>query len=156
MKNLDKIDELLITELQGDIPLTINPYKTIAEKLIITEDELVKRLKRMQAEGYLKRVGAILRHQNSGYKANAMFVMQVKPEKIKILGELLAKEKLVSHCYERKNYENWPYNLYAMLHSRQVEDLECFVKKFVTQNTIEEYQLLFSEEELKKTSMVYF
>lgn len=156
MRYLDKIDELLIAEFQGNMPLTLNPYQTIAEKLEITEEEVVNRLQIMQADGRLKRVSAILRHQKSGYKANAMFVVKVESEYLKVLGERLAQEKLVSHCYERKSYPNWPYNLYAMLHSRQVEELEAFVQQFVATYDIQQYQLLSSEQELKKTSMIYF
>ena len=43
-----------------------------------------------------------------------------------------------------------------MLHSRQVEELEAFVQQFVTTYDIQQYQLLSSEQELKKTSMIYF
>ena len=156
MKLLEEIDEKLIAELQGNLPITVNPYATIAEKLAISEDEVVSRLKKMRSNGCLKRISAILKHQKSGYKANAMFVMQVPANKINEIGSRLAKEKLVSHCYERTVYENWPYNLYAMLHSREMQEIEEFVQKFTQQEVLTKYQLLVSEQELKKTSMIYF
>ena len=68
----------------------------------------------------------------------------------------VAESPLVSHSYERKTYERWPYNLYAMMHGKTAEEIEAFVGAFVAENGVEHYEILYSEEELKKTSMVYF
>jgi DNA-binding Lrp family transcriptional regulator len=150
------LDRQLIRELQGNIPLTENPYRTLGERLGLSEDEIVGRLAALKKSGRLKRIGAVLRHQKSGYTFNAMVVFQVREEDIGRLGRSLARSSLVSHCYERISYEEWPYTLYAMMHGRNADEVESFVRRFALENGIERFEILCSEEELKKTSMVFF
>lgn len=156
MRKMDSLDIKIISALQGDLPLTGNPYRTLAEGFGITETELVWNLVRLHQTGKLKRIAAILRHRQSGYQANAMVVLQVPEAAVQSVGEQLAQSALVSHSYERKAYAQWPYNLYAMLHSRTEGELEAFVKEFVDEHNIDRFEILFSDKELKKTSMVYF
>lgn len=150
------IEEKIIKMIQGDLPLAENPYEEIAKELGITEDEVIGVLKKLKEAKKLKRIGAILRHQKSGYDANAMAVFEVDQCDLKRLGEELSTNQMVSHCYERATYESWKYNLYAMTHSRSLESLESFINEFAKSHAIRNYQILYSEEELKKTSMKFF
>ena len=43
-----------------------------------------------------------------------------------------------------------------MVHSRKEQEIEVFVQDIVTKYKIEAYEILYSVQELKKTSMVYF
>ncbi len=106
--SVDELDLRLIAELQENIPLTVDPYRTLAERLGVSEDTLVGRLQALRASGKLKRIGAVLRHQNSGYAANAMVVFKAAPDEVERLGGLLAESPLVSHCYERVPCAVWP------------------------------------------------
>jgi len=153
---MDEIDKHLVKVLQGNIPLCEEPYKILGDSLGIEEDEVVKRLTQMKANGQLKRISAILRHQKSGYNANAMVVFKVEKKHIEKLGDVLSQSALVSHCYERRPNEKWPYNLYAMVHGKEIEEIESFVHQFNKTYEITTYDILYSQEELKKTSMVYF
>lgn len=153
---MDGMDRRLINILQGSIPPTENPYLTLGERLGIPEEEVVRRLNALKDSGKLKRIGAILRHQKSGYGANAMVVFQMPEESVEKLGARLAESPLVSHCYERSACKGWTYTLYAMIHGKTEEEIEVFVHEFTEKNGVERFKILYSQEELKKTSMVYF
>ncbi|HWQ73545.1 MAG TPA: AsnC family transcriptional regulator [Desulfitobacteriaceae bacterium] len=153
---MDLIDQKLIKKLQGNLPLTENPYEALGRIIGIPESEVIRRLKNLQAAGCLKRIGAILRHQKSGYSQNALAVFQVPANRLEETGNLLAQSSLVSHCYERTAYENWPYNLYAMFHSKEKREIENFIHDFATKQGLTVYDILFSLEELKKTSMAFY
>lgn len=153
---MDSIDQALVKALQGNLPLTENPYETLAQGLGITEAEVVGRLRQLKASGQLKRISAVLRHQKSGYTENAMAVFHVEAEMLDAVAGELTRCPMVSHCYERAAYEAWPYNLYAMLHSKTTGEIECFVKTLAARHGIRSFNVLPSEAELKKTSMVYF
>ena len=71
-------------------------------------------------------------------------------------GSLLAKKHYVSHCYERPSFENFPYNLYAMMHAQTPEELDGYIKESVTLLDNPEYVVLHSLKELKKTSFRFF
>ena len=153
---MDELDLRLIAELQENLPLTVAPYRTLAERLGVSEETVIARLQALRAAGKLKRIGAVLRHQNSGYAANAMVVFKAPPDEMERLGKLLAESPLVSHCYERAPCAEWPYTLYAMMHGRNMETIEEFVSIFALEHGVERFDILRSEEELKKSSLSFF
>ena len=68
----------------------------------------------------------------------------------------LAKKHYISHCYERPSFENFPYNLYAMMHAQTPEELNGYIKESVSLLDNPEYVVLHSLKELKKTSFRFF
>lgn len=149
-------DRLLIREIQGNIPLTGDPYGDIAKKVGCSKDEVLRRLESYFEKGIIKRIAAILNHRDSGYTENGMFTAVVPVDKIENAGKKLTSVPNVTHCYERKCYLEWPYNLYAMIHGKSKEEVESLVKDFVHEMDIKDYQILYSTKEFKKTSMKYF
>ncbi len=153
---VDNLDKKIIKAIESDIPLTLNPYQEIAAELNIEKAELLKRLRSLKERKILKRIAAVLHHRDSGYQANGMFVCHFSKKEIDEMGKKISKMEEVSHCYQRQTYQNWPYNFYAMMHGKNKEELENTIKKMVKEYQIEDYQILYSTEELKKTSMKYF
>jgi siroheme decarboxylase len=62
----------------------------------------------------------------------------------------------VSHCYQRPTLPDWPYNLFTMIHGKTIEDCGEVMKRISQATGIDEYSMLFSTAELKKSSMQYF
>jgi len=153
---LTELDKKIISSIQGDIPITERPYLEIAEHLGISEELLLERLEKLRDEGVIRRFGATLRHQKSGYEANAMVAWQVDEADIDSVGERMAAFREVSHCYRRNPPNDWPYNLYTMIHA--IDEASCreIARSISIETSIDNYTLLFSREELKKTSMEYF
>ncbi|MCJ7729662.1 MAG: hypothetical protein MUO27_07280, partial [Sedimentisphaerales bacterium] len=60
-----------------------------------------------------------------------------------------------SHCYERRTFENWPYNLFAMLHSRSMGEIQRTIDKFTQTQKIDSFELLPTAAELKKQPVKY-
>jgi len=104
----------------------------------------------------IRRFGATLRHQKSGYRANAMTAWQVEEDRMDAVGEIMASFKEVSHCYRRDPTPEWKYNLYTMIHGKDEAHCRHTAEKMARKAGIHNYSLLFSRRELKKTSMHYF
>lgn len=152
----DKIDELsyLILKLtQEGIPFSSSPFAGIAENLGISEQEVVDRLKSMQKEGLIRRFGASIAHRNIGITANAMCVWNVPDEIVERIGEIMSSFPEVTHCYERPRSPDWPYNMYTMVHSYSRDECIEVAKKISEAVDIDDYSLLFSEREFKKTGV---
>lgn len=132
------------------------PYAELAKRTGISEEELLSRIRQMKERGLLRRFGATLRHQKVGYVANAMSAWVVPEERLEEVGRILASYPQVTHCYERPPREGLPYNLYAMIHGRTLEDCERLAQNVADRTGIQQYVLLFSRRENKKTSMHYF
>jgi len=153
---LTLLEKKIIASIQGDLPIIEEPFAGIAKDLDITEDLFFEILQNLCDKGVVRRFGATLRHQKSGFKANAMTAWEVDESKVEAAGAIMASFKEVSHCYRRNPTKQWPYNLYTMIHGF---DQSAVIKtaKFISEKTkIKNYSLLFSQTELKKTSMNYF
>lgn len=153
---VDELDKKIIGLIQGDLPLDPRPFAVMAERIGITEDEFVERVRSLKKRGIIRRFGATLYHQEAGFSANAMVAWLVRDDRIDEVGRAMAEFREVTHCYQRRPREDWKYNLYTMIHGDN-ED-ECYrIAQQISQKTgIDEYVLLFSEKEFKKTSMQYF
>jgi DNA-binding Lrp family transcriptional regulator len=153
---LTEIEKKIMAAIQGDIPISERPYGTIAQNLGITEKVLLETLQDLCDRGVIRRFGATLRHQKSGFSANAMVAWQVDKERIDAVGEIMAAFKEVSHCYRRRPAENWPYNLYTMIHARDRASCRDVARRISEKTEVQDFTLLFSRKEFKKTSMTYF
>jgi len=153
---LTELEKKLIATIQEDIPVTDRPYLDIAKKLGISEDTLLESLQGLCSRGFIRRFGATLRHQKTGFTANAMAAWQVAEDRIDEVGSKMAAFGQVSHCYRRNPTESWPYNLYTMIHASNKAACRQTAREMSQTASVENYILLFSRRELKKTSMVYF
>ena len=153
---LTDLEKKVIASIQEDIPLTPQPYLAIAAAAGISEQVLLDTLKNLCSRGVIRRFGATIRHQKSGFEANAMTAWRVPEDRIEPVGETMAGSSHVSHCYRRNPTEQWPYNLYTMIHAADEETCRAIAEGLSRETGIEDYLLLFSRRELKKTSMKYF
>ncbi|MDN5344478.1 MAG: siroheme decarboxylase [Clostridia bacterium] len=153
---LTDLEKELVRLLQGDIPLVPRPFLPVARKLGLSEAEVLDHIRRLQAEGIIRRFGAALRHREAGITANAMVVWLLPPGELTKAGEKLAAFPEVTHCYQRRQQPGWPYNLYAVIHCRSREACENLAARLAAAIGHANYRLIFSTAELKKESMRYF
>ncbi len=153
---LTGIEKKIIACIQQDMPVTERPYLQMADRLGISEDTLLGTLRRLCDLGVIRRFGATLRHQRTGYRANAMAAWQVPENRIEEVGAVMASFRQVSHCYRRNPTPQWPYNLYTMIHADDEAACRDTARTMALAAAVDDYALLFSREELKKTSMIYF
>ena len=154
--HLDAIDRKLISATQAGLPVEHSPYKNIADNLGITQDEVIQRLQNMLFSGIIRRIGAVPNHYRLGLTANGMTVWNVPDNKIDELGELVGQLDFVSHCYQRpRHLPVWPYNLFAMVHGHNEDEVKNKVKKIETllAENCSSYETLFSSAILKKTGL---
>ena len=153
---LTELEKNVIAQIQGDMPVCERPFLEIARKMGISEDTLLETLKSLRDRGFIRRFGATLKHQKSGYAANAMTAWNVPEDRMEEVGTLIAQNRRVSHCYRRNPTDEWPYNLYTMIHGKSEDDCREIAKALSEAAGVSDYAMLFSIRELKKTSMKYF
>ena len=153
---IEEIDKKIISQIQRDLPVHPRPFALLAEKIGISEAVFVERVKRLKDKGIIRRFGATLRHQEAGFKANAMIAWKSPENTINENGEKLARFREVSHCYHRTPKGDWPYNLYSMVHGGSRDECRKIAQQMSSATGLTDYAVLFSEKEFKKTSMEYF
>lgn len=153
---LDEKDEAILRVMQDDIPLVSRPFLAAAEKLGISEGEVITRVRRMVESGVVRRFSASIRHRKLGIKANPMIAWRVPKENVEEVGTRLASYDEVTHCYERPVVPGkWEYNLYTMIHGYDRESVEKLAEKLSRAVGIKDYMLLYSTKEYKKTYKRY-
>ena len=153
---LSPMEKKIIHELGGDIGDGPRPFADLGDRVGATEDEVIAIIGRLRERGMLRRFGATLRHQLSGFTANAMVAWSVEADRIEEVGHLLASFTEVTHCYQRRTAPGWSKNLYTMIHASSEEEIHGLAERMAEAAGVSEYEVLFSHEELKKTSMRYF
>ncbi len=112
-------DSALIRAIQGGLPLVERPFAAIAAELGWTEEAVIERIRALQAQGAIKRLGVVVRHQELGYGANAMVVWDLPDAQVDALGQRIGALPFVTLCYRRpRRPPAWPYNLFTMIHGR--------------------------------------
>ncbi|MCK5350811.1 MAG: Lrp/AsnC family transcriptional regulator, partial [Desulfobacula sp.] len=96
---LTDLEKKIIALLQTDIPVVKRPFLEMAEQIGITEDEFLSVLKDLNDRGMIRRFGATLKHQKSGFKANAMVAWKVPEERVEKTGNIMATFQEITHCY---------------------------------------------------------
>ncbi len=149
-------DMALISFLQAGIPIEADPYREISEKLGLSRQEIISRIKKLHEDRIIRRVGASIVPSKLGYEANGMVVCEVSSDKISQIGEYVASLKEITHCYERKTIPNiWNYNLFFMIHGLSRSSVEEYVSNLMKKLGINNFEILFSVKELKKTSVMF-
>ncbi len=153
---IDKLEKKIIRSIQGDLPVDPRPFAVLADEIGISEKEFVSRIKDLKKRGIIRRFGATLRHQAAGFKSNAMVAWLVPDDRTEEIGKAMAQFREVTHCYQRMPHKGWRYNLYTMIHAGSRDQCRKIAEKMSRSTGIDEYIMLFSEKEFKKTSMEYF
>ncbi|MCD6585835.1 MAG: Lrp/AsnC family transcriptional regulator [Desulfobacteraceae bacterium] len=152
----NNLERKIIALVQGDLPVDKYPYRVIAEKVGTDEETVLSVLRDLNDRGIIRRFGATLRHQKTGFTANAMVAWRVDEDRAEEVGKRMASFDQVSHCYRRNPAKDWPYNLYTMVHAADETACRKIVATISEKTAVVDYEILFSRKELKKTSMQYF
>lgn len=145
-----------IIELQKDIELVSRPFLNMSRRLAMTEEQIINHVMMFEEIGIMRRFAAILRHQKAGFVANGMVTWKVPPERIQEVANVAISFSQVSHCYERPVYEDWPYNLFSMVHARSKDACERVALEISKRTGITDYVILYSTKEYKKDRVKYF
>ena len=149
-------DKDVIREAQEDLPLISRPFEPMAERLGLTTQELFDQLTVYQERKLMRRYSAVLYHRRSGFRANAMIVWKVPPERSEEVGMIMAENSAVTHCYERPTFPDWQYSHFTMVHAPSRDECEEIGRDIARATGITENLLLYSTREYKKTRVRYF
>ena len=152
----DELDRHIVLATQSGLPVIAEPYRQIAEQLDITTQLLMERLNAMKQDHRIRRIGVVPNHYKLGYTANGMSVWDVDETIIEEVGKQIGGLDMVTHCYQRPRFlPEWPYNLFAMVHGHDREEVFNKVEQIaeILGNRAKQHDVLFSTRILKKTGL---
>jgi len=151
------LHQAIVERAQYDIDMVSEPFKKITNELNISYDKFFEILKELQESGMMRRFASILNHRKAGFNANAMVVWDIQEgERGEEIGADAAAFSAVSHCYLRPKYDNWPYNLFTMVHGKTKEETNSIIAEMAKEIPSKTHMPLYSSREFKKVRIEYF
>jgi len=105
MSTLNQIDRDLVNLLQDDLPLDTRPFKPLADKLGLSEEGLLKRVRALRADGVLTRFGPFFDAAAMG-GAFCLCAMAVPQDQFETVLTKVNAHPEVAHNYERTHRLN--------------------------------------------------
>jgi len=155
MEKLSEKEKKVLKHLIEGIPLSKCPFREIAKNIGLKEEEVLEITKNLLDKKIIRRIGITLRQNLAGIEGNAMVAWKVPEEKIKEIGKYLTELSCISHCYLRKTYKDWDYNLYTMIHGKDKTEVERRIKEISEKFGLSEYQVLFTKKEIVRKYAKY-
>ena len=102
--NLTPAELNLLDGFQRDFPLEPRPFRAIAEKTGMTEQDVIRTYARLKEEGILSRIGAVVTPHAVGHSTLA--AMAVPPTRLGEIAAIVSARPEVNHNYEREHRLN--------------------------------------------------
>ena len=99
---LDRFDKRLISHLQEEFPLVLEPFKELGDRLGLSEEEVIFRVSRLKSIGIIKRIGPIYNPEKLGYK-RSLVAMSVPEARVDEVSDLVNGFTEVTHNYLRRD-----------------------------------------------------
>ncbi len=102
---LDELDRKILTKIQSDFPISKSPYKTLAEQLNCSEDQLFQRMISLQDAGYIRRLGGVFDTKKMGFYTT-LVAAKVASDKVDQVATCINQYPGVTHNYQRDHEFN--------------------------------------------------
>jgi DNA-binding Lrp family transcriptional regulator len=103
---MEDLTARLLNDFQRDFPLSPMPFEQIAIRLKTSAGVILERLRELQLQGSVSRVGPVFRPNSVG--ASALAAMSVPADRIEEIAALVNRFPQVNHNYEREHrYNLW-------------------------------------------------
>lgn len=113
---MDDVDALLLDLVQEGFPVMARPFRALGNALGLEEEEVIRRLERLQQEGLVRRIGPILDLRRVGL-GGVLAAMKVGPEKADEVAGVVNEYPEVSHNYLRPDESG--YHLWFTVSARE-------------------------------------
>jgi siroheme decarboxylase len=152
---MDPHDLRVLSALESGLPLVSEPYEEIGKHLGMRGEDVMEKIRTLQASGIIRRFRARINQRRVGITANALVAWRCRGQESGSTGALLASFPCVTHCYERRPVPGrWEYNLYTVHHGFSRLEVQEEVRLIADRTGLCDYIILFSTEEFKRVPNV--
>lgn len=125
---IDALDRAIIDRLQGDFPISEQPYAEAAAALGVGEDELITRLQRLLDTRVLTRFGPMFQVERMG-GAFVLAAMRVPEAEWERVVEVVNAFPEVAHNYRRESAQKCDFNMWFVLATETPDGIGAAVRK---------------------------
>ncbi|UCB50155.1 MAG: AsnC family transcriptional regulator [Deltaproteobacteria bacterium] len=121
---MDDVDRAIVNEIQSDFPITPRPYHELGKRFQLSEAEVLERLKRLKAEGVIRRIGGNFNSKSLNF-TSTLCAAKVPEEKLDRFVQVVNSYPGVTHNYLR----NHKYNVWFTFIAQNVHLIEKALKE---------------------------
>jgi len=136
--NIDETDKKILQLLQDDFPLVEQPYKAIGEKLNLTENQTINRIKHLTQQGVIQKIGPVVNKTKIGKHATTLVALKVPSEQVTAVAQVINQYSGVSHNYLREH----EYNVWFTLNSPTNSELETTLTEILQKTAVKAKDML--------------
>jgi DNA-binding Lrp family transcriptional regulator len=133
MPPLDDTDKLILNRIQSEFPITTRPFKSIAAALNLTEEDVIKRVRRLKENGIIRRIGGNFVPEKLGY-VSTLCAAKVPDDKIDVFAAAVNRYPGVTHNYQRDN----EFNIWFTFIAPSREEIEQNLKDIAAETGVTE------------------
>ncbi len=119
---MDDVDALLLDLVQEGFPVMARPFRALGNALGLEEEEVIRRLERLQQEGLVRRIGPILDLRRVGL-GGVLAAMKVEPEKADEVAGVVNEYPEVSHNYLRPDESGYHLWFTVSAHEDRIQEI---------------------------------
>ena len=124
ISQIDKIDKIILNRIQSDFPITSRPYLVISKELGLSEDDVLRRIKKLKANGTIRRIGGNFVPEKIGF-ISTLCAARVPKDKLDSFAKAVNKYPGVTHNYKRNNH----FNVWFTFIAPSMEEIKENLKK---------------------------
>ena len=133
MSSIDEIDRAILNRIQSDFPITSSPYLSIAQNLRLSEDQVIRRLKRLKKKGIIRRIGGNFVPEKLGF-ISTLCAAKVSKDKIDSFARTVNRYPGVTHNYRRDN----KYNIWFTFIAQSMDEIRNNLENISQETSVKE------------------
>ncbi|NLD35966.1 MAG: Lrp/AsnC family transcriptional regulator [Desulfatiglans sp.] len=141
---MNTTDKNLLNEIQSGFPVTSRPFLEIGNRLGLSEDEVIARIRRLKQDGIIRRIGGNFNSKKLGF-TSTLCAARVPEEKIESFVEVVNSYRGVTHNYLRKN----PYNIWFTFIAPDMASIENSLREIALRTGVNDILNLPAEKMFK-------
>lgn len=106
---LSAVERKVLNYIQLDLPLSQRPFKALAQKIGVSEENLLKKISELKGKGLISDFAARVNHKKLGYKSTLVGLRVTEGSLEGVAKEIIVYPE-VTHCFKRRG----EYNLWAV------------------------------------------
>jgi DNA-binding Lrp family transcriptional regulator len=129
---VDQTDLAILNALQDDLPLVSRPWKAIADRLNISETDMIDRMKNLEESGIIRDISPVLESRSLGLHAATLVALHVPEERLEEIAGVISSYAEVSHNFQRDHY----YSLWFTIAAQNEEGIQRVLHEILQQTAI--------------------
>jgi DNA-binding Lrp family transcriptional regulator len=129
---LEEEDRAILNRIQSDFPLTVRPFRSVAEGLGLTEKEVLQRVAKLKQRGIIRRIGGNFVPGKLSY-VSTLCAARVPSDRIDAFAEVVNRYEGVTHNYQREG----EYNVWFTFIAPSMEDIESHLQSISEETGVE-------------------